>query len=153
MAWCFSIRASVATVLTTHPCVSRCLRVIRAALSSRQINSLFNNKIRCPNPVQLIHLFLASLSMGAFIPTSSRRWGYYPYILSCSQVSGTHLKISYPRMESTSALFSNELYWLDTKTEHKDILVTEYHPSGHYWDYWQNITLEDITGTTDRISP
>ena len=27
MAWCFSTRASVATVLTTHPCVSRCLRV------------------------------------------------------------------------------------------------------------------------------
>ena len=27
MAWCFSIRASVAMVLTTHPCVSRCLRV------------------------------------------------------------------------------------------------------------------------------
>ena len=27
MACCFSTRASVATVLTTHPCVSRCLRV------------------------------------------------------------------------------------------------------------------------------
>ena len=27
MAWCFSTRASVATVLITHPCVSRCLRV------------------------------------------------------------------------------------------------------------------------------
>ena len=27
MAWCFSTRASVATALTTHPCVSRCLRV------------------------------------------------------------------------------------------------------------------------------
>ena len=27
MAWCFSTRASEATVLTTHPCVSRCLRV------------------------------------------------------------------------------------------------------------------------------
>ena len=27
MAWCFSTRASVATVLNTHPCVSRCLRV------------------------------------------------------------------------------------------------------------------------------
>ena len=27
MAWCFSTRASVATVLTMHPCVSRCLRV------------------------------------------------------------------------------------------------------------------------------
>ena len=27
MAWCFSTRASVTTVLTTHPCVSRCLRV------------------------------------------------------------------------------------------------------------------------------
>ena len=31
MAWCFSTRASVATVLTTHPCVSRCLRVNRTA--------------------------------------------------------------------------------------------------------------------------
>ena len=29
MAWCFSTRASVATVLTTHPCVSRCLGVNR----------------------------------------------------------------------------------------------------------------------------
>ena len=27
MAWCFSTRTSVATVLTTHPCVSRCLMV------------------------------------------------------------------------------------------------------------------------------
>ena len=27
MAWCFSTRASVSTVLTTHPCISRCLRV------------------------------------------------------------------------------------------------------------------------------
>ena len=27
MAWCFSTRASVATVLTTYLCVSRCLRV------------------------------------------------------------------------------------------------------------------------------
>ena len=27
MAWCFSTRASVAMVLTMHPCVSRCLRV------------------------------------------------------------------------------------------------------------------------------
>ena len=27
MAWCFSTRSSVATVLTAHPCVSRCLRV------------------------------------------------------------------------------------------------------------------------------
>ena len=27
MAWCLSTRASVATVLTTHPCISQCLRV------------------------------------------------------------------------------------------------------------------------------
>ena len=27
MAWCFSTRASVATVVTTRPCVSRCLKV------------------------------------------------------------------------------------------------------------------------------
>ena len=27
MTWCFSTRASVTTVLTTHPCISWCLRV------------------------------------------------------------------------------------------------------------------------------
>ena len=27
MAWCFSTRASIATVLSANPCVSRCLRV------------------------------------------------------------------------------------------------------------------------------
>ena len=32
MAWCFSTRASVATVLTTHPCISRCLRVNRSLM-------------------------------------------------------------------------------------------------------------------------
>ena len=32
MAWCFSTRASVATVLNTHPCVSRCLRVNSSSL-------------------------------------------------------------------------------------------------------------------------
>ena len=40
MAWCFSTRASVATVLTTHPCVSRCLRVNKL-LSSFLIGSLW----------------------------------------------------------------------------------------------------------------
>ena len=29
MAWCFSTRASVATVLTTHPCVSWCLSNVK----------------------------------------------------------------------------------------------------------------------------
>ena len=31
MPWCFSTMASVATVLTTHPCVSRCLRLTQSA--------------------------------------------------------------------------------------------------------------------------
>ena len=34
MTWCFSTRASVATVLTMHPCVSRCLTVKVWILSS-----------------------------------------------------------------------------------------------------------------------
>ena len=34
MAWCFSTKASVATVLTTHPCVSQCLRVKLYGLAS-----------------------------------------------------------------------------------------------------------------------
>ena len=39
-AWCFSMRASVATVLTMHPCVSRCLRVN----GSGNVHCLFNAK-------------------------------------------------------------------------------------------------------------
>ena len=39
MAWCFSTRASVATVLTRHPCVSWCLRV--NTLKLRQNGSHF----------------------------------------------------------------------------------------------------------------
>ena len=38
MAWCFSTRASVATVLTTHPCVSRCLRVKTAMWDMGQVH-------------------------------------------------------------------------------------------------------------------
>ena len=38
MAWCFSTRASVATVLTMHPCVSQCLRVKRSYYRNELIN-------------------------------------------------------------------------------------------------------------------
>ena len=46
MACCFSTRASVAAVLTTHPCVSRCLRVkhivvVKMATSSTTFWSAF----------------------------------------------------------------------------------------------------------------
>ena len=34
MAWCFSTRTSVTTVLTMHPCVSRCLRVNRQEINT-----------------------------------------------------------------------------------------------------------------------
>ena len=40
MAWCFSTRASVATVLTMHPCISRCLGV-------ESINSLSPWRCEC----------------------------------------------------------------------------------------------------------
>ena len=52
MTWCFSTRASVATVLTMHPCVSQCLGVKSDLILSLrchsisnhwQLNSLFNN--------------------------------------------------------------------------------------------------------------
>ena len=41
MAWCFSTRASVATELTTHPCISRCLGVNMSILLSVLIITLF----------------------------------------------------------------------------------------------------------------
>ena len=48
MAWCFSTRASVATVLTTHPCVSRCLRVKKFRPITRTIGTsiLANNVLK-----------------------------------------------------------------------------------------------------------
>ena len=57
MAWCFSTRASVATVPTMHPCVSRCLRVKYAyikkwdmALSAIQFSPQFSrNKLNSCN--------------------------------------------------------------------------------------------------------
>ena len=49
MAWCFSTRASVATVLDMHPCVSSCLRA-RVGVNSipeleLQVNSNSNSGI------------------------------------------------------------------------------------------------------------
>ena len=57
MAWCFSTRASVATVLTTHPCVSRCLRVkqnIRITCLSTKESGW-----QCPSSSKLFHSLTA----------------------------------------------------------------------------------------------
>ena len=40
MARCFSTKASVGTVLTTHPCVSRCLRVKQQTISSANVDQV-----------------------------------------------------------------------------------------------------------------
>ena len=60
MAWCFSTRASVATVLTTHPCVSRCLRVKKkfiapVTFTANKLNLVMANdepSEDCPNLLQ-----------------------------------------------------------------------------------------------------
>ena len=49
MAWCFSTRASVATVLTTHPCISRCLRVNQA------LNPMHSSKLSPADPSHKPH--------------------------------------------------------------------------------------------------
>ena len=57
MAWCFSTRASVATVLTTHPCISRCLRVKWKSLYFEWISLMFLLKSpinKTPAPVQIM---------------------------------------------------------------------------------------------------
>ena len=68
MAWCFSTRASVATVLTTHPCVSRCLRVNYPGNTTCMVTSLHKRTVMQRDPIfnvtimsTLIHLKLAKL--------------------------------------------------------------------------------------------
>ena len=66
MAWCFSTRASVATVLTMHPCISQCLRVnekskmktfwltllqFLTALTIKKLSNIFQNIILFSNIV------------------------------------------------------------------------------------------------------
>ena len=52
MAWCFSTRASVATVLTTHPCVSRCLRINVEQPPCHHLNQSSTQKFICiPRPL------------------------------------------------------------------------------------------------------
>ena len=56
MAWCFSTRASVATVLTTHPYVSRCLRVNQSCWYDLRFTYIWSRElwwgcmIKCRNP-------------------------------------------------------------------------------------------------------
>ena len=58
MAWCFGTRASVATVLTMHPCISQCLRVKILWYISHGFNTLrstqatgldiWASRVKCP---------------------------------------------------------------------------------------------------------
>ena len=77
MAWCFRTMASVATVLTTHPCVSRCLRVKESA------------KFTSPSPVvgnTLISGGLSSHTTDNAVNSMSRHlheWRMNDYIVQC----------------------------------------------------------------------
>ena len=58
MAWCFSTRASVVTVLTRHPCVSRCLRVKLNTLRLEQNGNHFaDNIFQCIILSENYHIF------------------------------------------------------------------------------------------------
>ena len=83
MAWCFITRASVATVLTTHPGISRCLRVkalwtiwkkkcdfhvyfLAHLYIAENINSL--NLVRCRgNSKSVIYIFILLISRVLFV--------------------------------------------------------------------------------------
>ena len=76
MVWCFSTRASVATVLTTHPCISRCLRVNdngakRFALMFMTYNVPFFNTVPQTGKSNLL----------ALRPQYSRQTGSRPWLL------------------------------------------------------------------------
>ena len=104
MAWCFSTRASVATVLTTHPCFSQCLRVnqIMAWLgiligpnfdpqsefqwSISQLRLEISIPITSALMSMNMHLFLASKVMNAWV-----------YFLSWSRI---------PELSATAVLFN-----------------------------------------------
>ena len=95
MAWCFSTRASVATVLTTHPCISQCLRVKLRENGSHFAHSIFKYIFRNENllkfhwnvflRVQLIkiqHWFrwlIGSASQILFVCSWDYKLGQLPY--------------------------------------------------------------------------
>ena len=61
MAWCFSTRASVTTALTTHPCVSRCLELMKQDKDSKKLAySAGKNEIMwistCQQQILIMHV-------------------------------------------------------------------------------------------------
>ena len=92
MAWCFSTRVSVATVLTTHPCVSRCLRVKKllddqdprhnmASLGHNELKGSHDNK----NPLITDVLYIAKTALSFTALDSDilhNNWSLNPYKLT-----------------------------------------------------------------------
>ena len=95
MAWCFSTRASVATVLTTHPCVSRCLRVktfifimrnpklVRRHIYIESAPSLQRNVLTSNLNSSLMHVKLTNINdfNGAVLSWVLLLYGHFPVIL------------------------------------------------------------------------
>ena len=72
MAWCFSTRASVATVLTTHPCVSRCLRV-------SSYTHILRCSVCCKCRVQTVFKSIEALSYDIWIKKQSFLYDHINY--------------------------------------------------------------------------
>ena len=94
MAWCLSTRASVATVLTMHPCVSRCLRVKRYSqtktwslvVPSWHIHALVNFMIIFIRPSLDGTYYGMALSVRPTVSTKKHRCKWRIFFKFCTQV-------------------------------------------------------------------
>ena len=78
MAWCFSTRASIATVLTTHPCVSRRLRVKEQFwIHFPRKSSIFDHEM-CFNHNFKMNIFPGNNELTKWIALITRQiWGIW----------------------------------------------------------------------------
>ena len=79
MVWCFSTRASVATVLTTHPWVSRCLRVNDTSCLCCCVEILVGNI----NIYWHFISYLTTLLVRVVEILSCERWGQFNKHIRC----------------------------------------------------------------------
>ena len=140
MAWCFSTRASVATVLHMYPCTSishhinpyNCnVSVWNWSYTLTTYSGLWILMAWCFSPgaslatVLRMHpcisscLWIKSIENMA-CHTGGHYWKHYPGTLSICKVTVTHLMIGYPYISSTGAPSSNGLHWPDKMIGYQD---------------------------------
>ena len=117
MVWCVSTRASVATVLTTHPCVSKCLRVksifIKSILKFIQISFW-----------KFIEIPLMGEAPGGPFKYKDNLSRYMDYQWGLTSFDSLHMKYNFRKSNSSG------------DDNHTIIFTTEGHKQQHSTQMW-----------------